>query len=173
MPSRESPKQTKGREKGGCKSNGNAKPKPKPKAKPKATPQAKPKAATPKHLYHYTDASGAKAIAKSGHLRASKRINGDCALGEGTYFTSKPPQTSTHNLLTNNYGRETRANMPKAQAYVRVDAASVKAKSGCKQLGRDVYVVPGNGVSLASVSAKIGQRKRYSRDAQYTGQYSK
>jgi hypothetical protein len=151
------------------------------KTTPKATTTPKPKAKrsapapTPakggKFLYHYTDASSAKAIVKSGYLNGSKGP-GDCALGEGTYFTSKPPQTTTNHLLTNNYTTDSKHFYPKTQAFIRVDKSKVAAMDGSKRLGgRDVFVVRGDRVDLAKAGAKVGERKRYQRDAAFKGKY--
>jgi hypothetical protein len=46
--------------------------------------------------------SSLEKIDDAGRIHAS-RGPGDCALGEGVYFTAKPPRTSTASLLNNNY----------------------------------------------------------------------
>ena len=83
------------------------------------------------------------------------------ALGPGVYFTSKPPQSSNSTLLTNNYDGAASSNAHKVAAYVRIDADKVNYRSGKDELGRDVYVVPGNGVDLTDKGAVGGYRKRY------------
>mmetsp|Transcript_30477 Transcript_30477/g.89788 ORF Transcript_30477/g.89788 Transcript_30477/m.89788 type:complete len:117 (-) Transcript_30477:861-1211(-) len=115
----------------------------------------------PKHLYHYTDKDSIHKIATSGELRPSTDTRSDCALGPGVYFTSKPPQSSNSTLLTNNYDGAASSNAHKVAAYVRIDADKVNYRSGKDELGRDVYVVPGNGVDLTDKGAVGGYRKRY------------
>ena len=83
-------------------------------------------------------------------------ILGDCALGEGVYFTPKTPNCKTENLLENNYGTRN-ANKEKVGGYVRVDADKVKAISGRNELGRNVFKVPGN-LNLDGTNAKAGVR---------------
>lgn len=114
---------------------------------------------SPKYLYHYTDDSSLEAIKRSGYIKSSVGP-GDCALGEGVYFTAKPPRSSTGALLENNYGSQSWAKSEKTQGYVRVDADKVDAKSGRDQLGRDVRVVEGD-VSLASSGSKTGHRTQW------------
>ena len=114
----------------------------------------------PKYLYHYTDSSSVQKIAESGYLAPSTGP-GDCALGTGVYFTSKPPQSSNSTLLSNNYDGAAKYNADKVAAYIRVDADKVNYKSGQDKLGRDVYVVPGSGVNLSGAGAQGGYRKRY------------
>ena len=116
----------------------------------------------PKHLYHYTDASSLNKIANSGVLRPSTGP-GDAALGNGVYFTSKPPQSSNSTLLNNNYDGAARGiSAQKVEAYVRVDASKVNAVSGVSRLNRDVWVVPTNsGLDLSKANPSGGYRKRY------------
>ena len=112
---------------------------------------------SPKYLYHYTDRDSASAIASSGQLMAS-RGPGDCALGEGVYFTAKPPRSSSSALLHNNYDGGASAHTDsKVGAYVRVEADRVNYQNGRADLGRDVFVVPGD-VSLSQAGAKLGVR---------------
>ena len=126
-----------------------------------------------KYLYHYTDKESAKKIQQSGVLRPSRLRNGDCALGEGVYFTSKPPQCTSDNLMKNNYGGASSARRPKTQAYVRVEKDRVCARNGGKDLGRDVYVVhTTRDLKLGKAGVKMGERKRYARDAKHQGKYS-
>ena len=74
-------------------------------------------------------------------------------------MTAKPPRTGTGNLLSNNYdGAASSYGSNKVQGYVRVDADKVGAVSGRSTLGRDVFVVPGNGVKLSQANAKLGYR---------------
>merc|ERR1712187_79829 len=110
----------------------------------------------PTHLYHYTSTSSAEAIRSSGKIEASTRA-GDCALGEGVYFTSKAPVCSKSSLLENNYGNAC-ADSSRVESYVKVDANKVNATSGKDRLGRDVYVVKGD-VDLASAGASVRKRK--------------
>lgn len=113
----------------------------------------------PKHLYHYTSVKAAKAIAQTGYIKASTNVKHDAALGVGAYFTSKPPQTSTHNLFVNNYGAVGHHKPSDAKAYVRIPANEVSARNGKNSLdGRDVYLVPGRAVPLPTGS-KIGIRQ--------------
>ncbi|KAJ1620371.1 hypothetical protein T492DRAFT_888808 [Pavlovales sp. CCMP2436] len=112
----------------------------------------------PKYLYHYTTAEAALQIAQSGYIKGSTGP-GDCALGPGGYFTSKPPQTSTQNLLINNYDSAARQHKrTDAQAYVRIPAHEVHAVDGRSHLGRDVFVVPGSHVDLPA-GTKFGFRQ--------------
>ena len=112
---------------------------------------------TPKYLYHYTDPSSASAIASSGKLKRSTG-RGDCALGEGVYFTAKPPKSKSSALLNNNYGgASSLLGESKVSAYVRIEADSVNYHNGRRDLGRDVFVVHGD-VDLRQSGAKLGQR---------------
>lgn len=112
----------------------------------------------PKYLYHYTTQSAAKQIANSGYIKASTAPS-DAALGQGGYFTSKPPQTSTQNLLKNNYDGTAHQRKPsQTQAYVRIPADKVHAYDGRSQLKRDVFLVPGNRVVLPP-GTKIATRQ--------------
>ena len=112
---------------------------------------------TPKYLYHYTDTESLGSISSSGVLKQSTGP-GDCALGEGVYLTAKPPRSSSASLLDNNYDCAASSVQPsKVDAYVRVDADRVGARSGRDALGRDVFVVPGD-LHLASAGASIGRR---------------
>ena len=73
-------------------------------------------------------------------------------------MTAKPPRSSDSALLHNNYdGAASSVRSSKVQSYVRVDADKVNAFNGRDQLGRDVFVVPGD-VHLAKSSAKLGHR---------------
>ena len=73
-------------------------------------------------------------------------------------MTAKPPRSSTETLLNNNYdGAASSYGSSKVQSYVRVDADRVGAISGRKELGRDVFLVPGD-LALGNVGAKFGQR---------------
>ena len=111
----------------------------------------------PKYLYHYTDPSSASAIASSGKLKRSTG-RGDCALGEGVYFTAKPPKSKSSALLNNNYGGASSLHgESKVSAYVRIEADSVNYHNGRRDLGRDVFVVHGD-VDLRQSGAKLGQR---------------
>ena len=111
----------------------------------------------PKYLYHYTDPSSASAIASSGKLKRSTG-RGDCALGEGVYFTAKPPKSKSSALLNNNYGgASSLRGESKVSAYVRIEADSVNYHNGRRDLGRDVFVVRGD-VDLRQSGAKLGQR---------------
>ena len=114
----------------------------------------------PKYLYHYTNDESARMIEQSGRIRASAGP-GDCALGEGVYMTAKPPRTSTDSLLENNYAGAGRAGQKadRADAYVRVDADQVRHSGGRgkRELGRNVFVVPGD-LDLAGAGAYIGKR---------------
>jgi hypothetical protein len=112
---------------------------------------------SPKYLYHYTDSSSAGKIERSGRIHASSGP-GDCALGEGTYFTAKPPRTSSDQLLSNNYdGASSSYDMSRVESYVRVDADRLPHRSGREDLGRDVFVVPGS-VKLSSAGGVVGHR---------------
>ena len=112
---------------------------------------------SPKYLYHYTSSSSLDAIESSGKIKRSTGP-GDCALGEGVYFTAKPPRSSTANLLSNNYdGAATSHGRSQVESYVRVDADRVNYRSGRSDLGRDVFVVPGD-VKLSKASAYLGDR---------------
>lgn len=108
-------------------------------------------------MYHYTDGASLDKIAASGTLHAS-RFPGDCALGEGVYATAKRPVSSTAALLRNNYGNASISDRHRVEAYVRLDADKVAARSGRDQLGRDVHVVAGGDLSLAGVDARFGRR---------------
>jgi len=113
----------------------------------------------PKYLYHYTNDESARKIEQSGRIRASAGP-GDCALGEGVYMTAKPPRTSSSSLLQNNYdGAGSAGKADLVEAYVRVDADLVRHSGGRgkQELGRNVFVVPGD-VDLADAGAYIGKR---------------
>jgi len=112
---------------------------------------------TPQYLYHYTDTASLGRIESSGTIKASTGP-GDCALGQGVYFTSKVPQCSDKTLLTNNYDGSGSTKANKVEGYVKVDASAVNAISGKGTLGRDVYVVPGD-VRLKSTGSSTGLRK--------------
>ena len=79
---------------------------------------------TPRNLYHYTSKESLQAIKDSNTLYGSSGP-GDCALGEGVYFTSKPPQTGNTNLLKNNYDDGGSRHLPtdRVQSYIRFDAS--------------------------------------------------
>ena len=112
---------------------------------------------SPKYLYHYTDSSSLDAIERSGKLKRSSGP-GDCALGEGVYFTAKPPRSSSSSLLANNYdGAAPHTSSSRVESYVRVDASKVDYTSGRDRLGRDVFVVPGD-VKLRKAGAYLGDR---------------
>ena len=115
----------------------------------------------PKYFYHYTSHASAQAIMSSGQLHASTDPR-DCKLGQGVYFTSKPPQTSNDHLLYNNYDGSARHHTAKVESFIRVDASKVGAYvDGRDRLrGRDVFMVPGN-VDLNGAGVKTGDRKRY------------
>lgn len=116
------------------------------------------KKSEPKYLYHYTTKTAAKQIASSGYIKASTGPS-DCALGKGAYFTQKPPNTSTKNLLRNNYdGGASQHRSSDTNAYVRIPANKVKAVDGRSQLNRNVFVVPGKRVVLPT-GTKMGTRR--------------
>ena len=117
----------------------------------------------PKYLYHYTDANALGKIAESGQLNPSLAASGrDAALGSGVYFTSMPPQSGNSRLLNNNYD-SARVNPNKVEAYIRVPADQVAARSGSDVLGRSVYVVPTTQpLDLHGTGAVGGFRKRFS-----------
>ncbi|CAE7618489.1 unnamed protein product [Symbiodinium sp. CCMP2592] len=106
----------------------------------------------PHHYYHYTTSEGAAAIQSSGRINPSTGP-GDCALGEGTYVTSKAPNCSKVNVLSNNYG-QTGPGDNRADAYVKIPAERVEAMSGKSVLGRDVYVIQG-AVDLKETGAVV------------------
>ena len=111
----------------------------------------------PKYLYHYTSSSSLDQIESSGKLKKSTGP-GDCALGQGVYFTAKPPRSSTNSLLNNNYdGAAGAYGSSHVESYVRVDADKVNYKSGRSDLNRDVFVVPGN-VNLNKAGGTTGHR---------------
>ena len=111
----------------------------------------------PKVPLPLTSSSSADAIQRSGKLKRSAGA-GDCALGEGVYFTAKAPRSSSASLLANNYeGAASSYGGSHVEAYVRVDAHKVKARSGRDTLGRDVFVVPGN-VRLDKANTKVARR---------------
>lgn len=109
----------------------------------------------PKHLYHYTDSDSLSKIASSGKINKSTGP-GDCVLGEGVYLTAKTPNCSSKNLLANNYDGAV-GSATRVEGYVRVDADKVQARSGQDELGRNVWVVPGN-LDLGSANAKLSTR---------------
>lgn len=114
--------------------------------------------AKPKYLYHYTTKTAAKQIASSGYIKGSTSP-GDAALGPGGYFTSKPPQTSTKNLLQNNYDGGAHLHRPsQTNAYVRIPAAKVSVVDGRSTLKRDVFLVPGKRVNLPP-GTKVATRR--------------
>ena len=55
-------------------------------------------------LYHYTNKESADAIDKSKLILKSvqRKVGDDAAFGEGTYFTSLPPQKDKLELVRNN-----------------------------------------------------------------------
>eukprot|EP00658_Telonema_sp_P-2_P063263 TRINITY_DN51986_c0_g1_i1.p1 TRINITY_DN51986_c0_g1~~TRINITY_DN51986_c0_g1_i1.p1 ORF type:complete len:120 (+),score=27.58 TRINITY_DN51986_c0_g1_i1:27-386(+) len=93
---------------------------------------------------------------RQGRINASTR---PCALGEGVYFSAKPPRSSSSNLLKNNYGPGSH-NSSRVESYVRVDADSLPTVvNGREQLnGRDVFVVPGS-VVLSSAGGVVRDRQ--------------
>jgi hypothetical protein len=113
---------------------------------------------SPKYLYHYTDSTSLKSIQSSGRLNRSTGP-GDCALGEGVYFTAKTPRSSSSTLLSNNYGASSSYDASRVSSYVRVDADRLDYRSGRNELGRNVFVVPGD-VELCKVGAhtRFGNR---------------
>ena len=114
---------------------------------------------SPKYLYHYTEASSLSQIRESSWLAPSTSAS-DMSLGEGVYFTAKPPRASSETLLRNNYdGAADGVRPSRVESYVRVDADRVGAESGRDRLGRDVWVVPGvDGVRLHGTGATFGHR---------------
>ena len=115
-----------------------------------------------KYYYHYTDSKSAEKIIDSGYIKASTDCSTDCSLGQGVYFTTKPPQSSTETLKQNNYdGAKDYIPDSKTQVYFRIPADQVQAEDGSSRLDRDVLVVPQAKVHLDNVD-KIGYRKRYS-----------
>jgi hypothetical protein len=117
----------------------------------------------PKYLYHYTTKTAAKQIASSGYIKASTGPN-NTAIGKGGYFTSKPPQTSTQNLLRNNYdGAASQHRSSDTNAYVRIPANKVAAIDGRSQLNRDVYLLaPRSRPARAARRAGTAPRERAS-----------
>ena len=58
----------------------------------------------PRLLYHYTDSKAAKQIMGSGELKPSLKSAGDAFHGDGVYFTSLDPETTSYaELHENNY----------------------------------------------------------------------
>ena len=120
---------------------------------------------TPKYLYHYTDRQSAANIAKTKTIRPSK-VPGDCALGKGAYFTSLPPTKTTNEILSNNYGGRPHCSghqNDRVQASVRIQADAVvhSGGQGQRELGRNVFCVPG-GVDLRKAGGgKVEHRKQH------------
>ncbi len=110
----------------------------------------------PKYLYHYTDEKSLASIKTSGILRGSSN-SGDCALGEGVYFTAKAPRSSSEGLLKNNYGTSSK-NQERVEGYVRIDADKVNSINGRNSLGRDVHLVPQKSLDIKKIGAKYGTR---------------
>lgn len=111
------------------------------------------------YLYHYTDKKGADEIAKSGVLKPSLGP-GDEAFGAGQYFTSKPPQTKTNDLLKNNWDG-LQASAKKVEYVVEIPKTSLpKAEERGKPAQRDVWVNPTKqNLDLVKAGAKIYERK--------------
>jgi hypothetical protein len=112
---------------------------------------------SPKDLYHYTTAENAEKIRESGKIVGSKEP-GDCALGEGVYLTSRAPNCSNHTLNHNNWdGAGDHIPPNRTEAYVKIPAHAVNAYNGRRDLGRDVWVKPGD-LDLKECGATIGRR---------------
>ena len=66
----------------------------------------KDKAAVPNKkqtYYHYTTATFAEKIMKSGSINKSDVTRGDAVYGNGVYLTQKPPDSGKLNIAINNY----------------------------------------------------------------------
>eukprot|EP01059_Diplonema_ambulator_P029740 TRINITY_DN49499_c0_g1_i1.p1 TRINITY_DN49499_c0_g1~~TRINITY_DN49499_c0_g1_i1.p1 ORF type:complete len:139 (+),score=34.33 TRINITY_DN49499_c0_g1_i1:45-419(+) len=110
----------------------------------------------PKYLYHYTDKASAEQIKATGVIKKSTGP-GDCALGHGTYFTSKPPSTTNKGLLSNNYDGRSKG-PDKVESFVKVKADKIPGLvDGRQKLGRDVFKAPGD-VKLFDACASTGAR---------------
>eukprot|EP01064_Diplonema_japonicum_P035090 TRINITY_DN74_c0_g4_i1.p1 TRINITY_DN74_c0_g4~~TRINITY_DN74_c0_g4_i1.p1 ORF type:complete len:138 (+),score=35.74 TRINITY_DN74_c0_g4_i1:48-416(+) len=110
----------------------------------------------PKYLYHYTDKESATKIKATGTIKQSEGP-GDCVLGKGTYFTSKPPSTQDSALLANNYDGHAKKS-EKVESFVKVKADKIPGLvDGRDKLGRDVFKAPGD-VNLFGACASTGSR---------------
>jgi hypothetical protein len=119
-------------------------------------------------VYHYTDKDSLQKIKHSQVLLASKKIKhgrptGDAAIGEGVYFTSLGPETSTDALLQNNYGHVDDNDRKYTHAYVRISTSNLRGtyfRSGRTHLERDVFVVTcKDGLNLDRIGAEFVYRR--------------
>lgn len=95
----------------------------------------------PKYLYHYTTPEAAASISASGILQASS----DGLAGPGTYWTAKPPRSSTTNLLTNNYASASARDPSHVHSYVRMENDNGQDLAAMHVGGqRDVWKINGS-----------------------------
>eukprot|EP00746_Dinoflagellata_sp_MGD_P168274 gnl/MRDRNA2_/MRDRNA2_99598_c0_seq1.p1 gnl/MRDRNA2_/MRDRNA2_99598_c0~~gnl/MRDRNA2_/MRDRNA2_99598_c0_seq1.p1 ORF type:complete len:178 (+),score=15.71 gnl/MRDRNA2_/MRDRNA2_99598_c0_seq1:71-604(+) len=123
----------------------------------------------PTHLYHYTTSENAAKILESGTIKASTNTKTDCRLGPGTYFTSKAPNCSKENILSNNYGPARNARSgnsrsnpydSRADSFVKIPTENLWGQglvNGKDETGRNVWKVNGD-VNLKNVGAKVGRK---------------
>ena len=120
----------------------------------------------PRLLYHYTDSKAAKKILGSGVLKPSLKSVGDAFHGDGVYFTSLDPETTSFaELHENNFDG---ARKYKGQeAYVVVEAAKVPRLRDASHWDRggsprDIFVAQGKKPLELS---KVGGRLSWKKDA--------
>ena len=114
------------------------------------------------YYYHYSTPENVLSMVQSGQIKPSTNTTTDALLGQGVYFTTKPPQTSDAKLCQNNYNHDRdRGYDERLEAYIRIPQEQLPDTT-CLRQGRNVCVNPGS-VDLNEVDFKVGTRARFGR----------
>ena len=88
-------------------------------------------------------------------------------MGRGVYLTAKPPRCASDSLLSNNYGQALPTNQSKVESYVRVDADTITAENGSKEMGRNVWKASGSVDATKTTGAVVGNRQSKGKAGMY------
>ncbi len=109
------------------------------------------------YVYHYTDKAGIEGIEGDEMISPSDPDLKDAYYGAGVYFTTVPPESSTNQILRNNWDG-VRGKNEFTEWYIAVKKSDLpKLKKVSARGMRDVWVTP-DPVYLDEVEHQIAKR---------------